>query len=288
MTAPSTIRRPRAVEAGTPQSTFNDGLRAVFFHSGAIRWNWCTKTATPSIGTKRLRIGTLSGTAIAVPATETRQKCRRQSASASARGRRRCGDEPEVLAAEQEAVDRPEGEGREWRDREVDDQRHEVHRDDETEEAQRVADLLAHARGSAPAAAPGSGAPRPPRRRPRGRSRRRAAAAGTISTTESTQHQADGGPGGEVVDEADLADPGQGDGVGQQPAEGKHGRPEHQGEREQRQAERLPEHRPEPRVADLGERPAEVDDQAHASSQVVSAATSGRGRSGGGVAQVPR
>ena len=46
--------------------------------------------------------------------------------------------------------------------------------------------------------------------------------------------------------------------------------------------------RPEPRVADLGERPAEVDDQAHASSQVVSAATSGRGRSGGGVAQVPR
>ena len=36
------------------------------------------------------------------------------------------------------------------------------------------------------------------------------------------------------------------------------------------------------------ERPGEVDDEAHASIQVVSAATSGRGRSGGGVAQVPR
>ena len=44
----------------------------------------------------------------------------------------------------------------------------------------------------------------------------------------------------------------------------------------------------EARVADLRQRPGEVDDEAHASIQVVSAATSGRGRSGGGVAQVPR
>ena len=85
-----------------------------------------------------------------------------------------------------------------------------------------------------------------------------------------------------------LADPGERDRLGQQPAEKQHDGPEHQDQREQGQAERLPEHGAEAGVTELGERPAEVDDKAHASIQVVRAATSGRGRSGGGVAQVPR
>ena len=48
------------------------------------------------------------------------------------------------------------------------------------------------------------------------------------------------------------------------------------------------QHPQEPRVAELPQRPPEIDDKAHPSIQVISAATSGRGRSGGGVAQVPR
>ena len=82
----------------------------------------------------------LSGTAIAVPASQMRPKCRRHSArprGADAAQR----DQLEVLAPEQEAVDQPEDEGRERRDREVDASAASVRRDDEAEEAQRVAEL---------------------------------------------------------------------------------------------------------------------------------------------------
>ena len=106
------------------------------------------KTATPRIGTTRFRIGTLSGTAIAMPATQIRQKCRRQQRRRLRPAEPAHRDQLEVLAPEQEAVDQPEDEGRQRRHRQIDDQRRQVHRHHQPEEAQRVADLLADARAA--------------------------------------------------------------------------------------------------------------------------------------------
>ncbi len=76
--------------------------------------------------------------------------------------------------------------------------------------------------------------------------------------------------------------------LGQQPVEADHRRPEEDGEPEDRQAEGVEHGAQEAGVAELGERAGEVDEEAQASSQVTSAGTSGRGRSDGSAAQLPR
>ena len=100
-------------------------------------------------------------------------------------------------------------------------------------------------------------------------------------------HQPDRRPGQQIVDERNLAEPGQRHGLRQDPAEPEHHRPEHQHQGRDRQRDGTQQHPHETRIAELADRPEEIDDKAHASSHVVRPAMSGRGRSGGTASQLP-
>ena len=114
-----------------------------------------------------------------------------------------------------------------------------------------------------------------------------AAAAGTISTTESTSISPTAAQETRLSRKPTSPIQGSVTVSGRSQPSAEHHRPEHQRQRRDRQPERAQQHPQEARVAELAERAREVDEKAHPSTQVVSAATSGRGRSGGGAAQLP-